>query len=872
VLPVQRRVLDGLLLFLVRPGELVRRDELMETLWPDVVVTDNSIDQLVRMLRKTLGDKPRTPRFVETVAGLGYRFIATVRQVDQGSSTGRTRTNLPAADFRFIGRESALQNLRQQLETGRLVTVLGPGGCGKTRLTRHLAIEVAQGPSPPEGGVWFCDLTPARDRRGVLAALRSGLNLSPSGPGVGTSEIEHLVERLREGPSLVLLDNAEQVAAEVADLAATLLARAPGLRLLVTSRERLRIDVERCTELDPLPVPDAVSMLRDRADAVRQGLGAFDEATATAIVERLEGMPLSIVLAAPRLLLLSPQVLLKRLEARVGWLASKDRSLANRQASLTASVAWSWDLLSEAEQRVAAESSVFRGGFTVEAAEAVLETGDPDVDVDEILLSLRDASLLRALHAAGTPRFALWEPAREFAELRLRESGREDAVRLRHAAWCGALLEDATLDQRDLIRVRGEVENLWAALATLEDPDAVCVFSVALAQALYNTAEVGATWTALERAVALSRERPSIHYGRVLRERFRLALFTMRDLSFAQQSAQSLLKLADTIPELAGDAQMALGHCALERDGPDTAEPHFRGALTAFLASDDRLGVIRARIRLGVVARRKGLLSESEAELTTALQRLREQYPRAERVAGVLVLLAQLYEKQGRYEDHATALREAIGLMEEVDNRRALATAFRGMADNAHACGDLDAAEAYIHRALTLPMSPAQLANARFCLGRVLISRGKRAAGRAELAASEATFLRGRATGMAATAIAFQALALAMDGLVDEASRRAREADARFLEAGLGPKSGALCCAIADALGGRLDEARTTLDAVDWAASESDDTSWMFRLAGALISYLDGDVEACAEVLAAFDARVGPCEPTLRWIRALIDV
>jgi len=234
-------------------------------------------------------------------------------------------------------------------------------------------------------------------------------------------------------------------------------------------------------------------------------------------------------------------------------------------------------------------------------------------------------------------------------------------------------------------------------------------------------------------------------------------------------------------------------------------------------------------------------------------------------------LLAQLYEKQGRYEDHATALGEAIGLMEEVDNRRALATALRGMADNAHACGDLDAAEAYIQRALTLPMSPVHRANARFCLGRVLISRGKRAAGRAELAASEATFLRGRAIGMAATAIAFQALALAMDGLVDEASRRAREADSKFIEAGQGPESGALCCVIADALAGRLDEARTTLDAVDWAASESDDTTWMFRLAEALIAHLDGHVEACAETLAAFDARCGPCEPTLRWIRALID-
>ncbi len=346
---------------------------------------------------------------------------------------------LPAPTTTFVGRQADLQAIDAWYEGGhRLVVIVGPPGMGKTRVAIEYATSVAKrGKRAP--AVRFCDLTEVRDLDELCAHIAACLGLSLE-PGADVAASIGLA--LREGDDLLVLDNFEQLVELGAATVARWLARAPRTRLLVTSRERLRIDGEAVHELEPLSLPagsdpagsEAIELFVDRARQLRRdfALTAADTPVVAEIVRRLDGIPLAIEVAAARMDVMGPLTLVERMPHHLDLLATGRRDATARQATLRGAIDGSWDALTPFARAALAQVSVFRGGFTLEAAESVIdlsEHADAPATVD-IVAGLRAKSLLRAYGAQL--RFSLYESIRDYAAEKLADVA---ATRTRHMTY-----------------------------------------------------------------------------------------------------------------------------------------------------------------------------------------------------------------------------------------------------------------------------------------------------------------------------------------------------------------------------------------------------------------------------------------------------
>nr|MBA3583632.1 adenylate/guanylate cyclase domain-containing protein [Gemmatimonadota bacterium] len=391
--------------------------------------------------------------------------------------------NLPAQLTPLVGREREVAEVRSLLleRDVRLITLLGPGGTGKTRLGLQVAAEVIDG---FRDGVWLVNLAPVHDPALLPATILQIWGRKPEGD---RSALEELDEYLKERELLLLLDNFEQVV-EAAPVVSEILRAAGGVNVLVTSQAALRIQGEHEFPVAPLPLPDAneadpdrlasneaVSLFVQRARAVRPAftLSRENAGAVVQIARRLDGLPLAIELAAARIKLFTPLAMLSRLERQFDFLTTGGRDRPDRHRTLRAALAWSYDLLDETERKVFDRMSVFDGGFTLEAAEAVLTTPDEELDVLEALASLVDKSLIRQVPAAGDdePRFERLRTIRAYAAEMLEKSGEAEFWRRRHAEHFADLAE--TVDpghasgpavERPLRRLQREYENLRAAM------------------------------------------------------------------------------------------------------------------------------------------------------------------------------------------------------------------------------------------------------------------------------------------------------------------------------------------------------------------------------------------------------------------------
>ncbi|SDG31936.1 BTAD domain-containing putative transcriptional regulator [Klenkia brasiliensis] len=366
----------------------------------------------------------------------------------------------------FRGRDAELDLVSDRLTGGRLVTLIGPGGAGKTRLALESARR-REGQLPD--GVWWVELAPVTEARqlpgAVLAAVgrrETGLlDRVPTAPEAG--------ERLREvfagRRALLVLDNCEHLVDAAARLADDLLGACPGLSVLTTSREALGIPGEALVPVGPLPAEDAARLVADRAAAARPGL-VLDDGLVGDLVRRLDGMPLALELAAARLRTLSLAQVVARLDDRFALLTGGSRVALPRHQTLRAVVEWSWEALSPVEQAVARRLSVLVGGATVESAEAVC--GVPDV-VDPVA-SLVNKSLLAAVPEGDGVRFRMLETVRAYGAEQLDAAGERAATEAAHAAWCRALVDrlDPLLrgpgQLAALAELRAEQDGLVAAL------------------------------------------------------------------------------------------------------------------------------------------------------------------------------------------------------------------------------------------------------------------------------------------------------------------------------------------------------------------------------------------------------------------------
>ncbi|MFF4013870.1 BTAD domain-containing putative transcriptional regulator [Streptomyces sp. NPDC001843] len=399
--------------------------------------------------------------------------------------------NLPARLTSFVGRETDIEAIRADLTAARLVTLLGPGGAGKTRLSQEAA-EAAR--DVARDGAWLAELAPVDDPEAVPEAVLTAIGARETvlhGAGAEglravadrhDDPVERLVEHCGRRRMLLVLDNCEHVVDAAARLAERLLARCPEVTVLATSREPLGVPGELLRPVEPLPEPTALRLLAERGAAARPGFRVEDDPEACAeICRRLDGLPLAIELAAARLRMLTPRQIVDRLDDRFRLLTSGSRTVLPRQQTLRAVVDWSWDLLDEGEREVLRGLSVFAGGCDLAAAEAVCGP-----DAFDALGSLVDKSLVVAAPAPdGAMRYRLLETVAEYAGERLDESGRRERTERAHLTYFRELARTTDPLLRGpgqagaVARIQLEYENLRTALrravAGQDEQEALCL-------------------------------------------------------------------------------------------------------------------------------------------------------------------------------------------------------------------------------------------------------------------------------------------------------------------------------------------------------------------------------------------------------------
>jgi predicted ATPase/DNA-binding SARP family transcriptional activator len=549
---------------------------------------------------------------------------------------------LPARISSFVGRELELEDLRRLLARSRLVTVIGPGGSGKT----SLAVEVARaavGPEEETGaaiGAYFVDLAPVTDPAHVPAAVAATVGLR-GGPGgaAGTPtppeiQLEGFVRA--DQPLLLLLDNCEHLIEAVAHLTERLLRVAAGARVLVTSREPLGLTGEVVWSIPGLATPDpslpaeqlrsfdAVRLFTERAAAARTGFG-LDERTGPLVAEicrRLDGLPLAIELAAARTRTLPVQEIASRLDDRFRLLTSGARTASRRQQTLRAAIDWSYDLLSEPERLLFGRLSVFAGGWSLEAAEAVC--GDHRVPADQVLdlvSRLVDRSLLQP-EPGPAARFRLLETIRAYATERLQELGDLDEVRRRHTGYFLRLAEAAGAHPESagwLQALEVSVDDLRAALdwaLTTRTDDMLLRFAGALGWywATWHDQE-GIQW--MKRILDAVPPEASAGYSRALLASAFVESYSPATKQRAIQSVELLEGFGDRSG--AGRARLILAFIELMLGGdPAFAERHIYTADQAFAEVGDAWGealaaLSRFRLYLHTGSLQRGITAGRDA-------------------------------------------------------------------------------------------------------------------------------------------------------------------------------------------------------------------------------------------------------------------
>jgi predicted ATPase len=617
-------------------------------------------------------------------------MTATRSPVCNAHVAGSVRTNLRAATSSFIGRESELEQLAALFDDARLVTLLGPGGIGKTRLAiRHAEARLSSLGRAGRGGVWLVDLSGASTLVEALATVAATLGIALHGRATERDMFESLGRDIGNlGPTLIVLDNVEQLGASWAGVVEVWQALAPSARWLVTSRAALRLTAEHVVALGPLALDDARALFVERASCVR-ALGASESEPSAVrdIVEAIDRMPLAIELAASRMRVLSGEELRRRLASPLEVLAGGTHE---RHASVRRVVLDSVALL----------PPEMRNGFSVDAAEAVLGAADLSrSDVLESLDTLVRSSLLRVAHEAGGPaRYGLFETIRDVARDLATDEPARSAVVAAHASHYAALAARSRReDPAAAVALEAELENVLAAAAT----------SSALARAARSPARArDAAEIALAIEPILARRGQS-----ALRER----LFS-----------EVLESLGPDDTSRASIAEVLLGRGLARRElgNGDAARSDFEAALAATEGADPGLRAL-ALVRLGDVHDLHGDTARARDRLDTSLALLastRRGPTRSAREAEALLRLGHAHRREGSLDPARAAILGAIRRYRALRRDDGLASAlyelgvvemFRGQADAAFA--HLDDGLSVARRG-AMPIMEGACLTARGCL------------------------------------------------------------------------------------------------------------------------------------------------------------
>ncbi len=717
---VTPKMLELLRVLVENSGRILEKDDLMETVWADSFVEEGNLKFTVNQLRKALGDDARNPDYIETVAKRGYRFIAEIEKTSTDSKDEQfnfTPNNLSENLSPIIGRDRQIFEIKQILtqKNVRLLTLTGVGGTGKTTLAKAVAGEMLE---EFADGLFLIQLAPIRNHELVLTAITNSLGLKESG---GQPVIEILKEHLRNKKVLLILDNFEHLS-EAATQVAELVSGTEQLKILVTSRTRLHLSAEKEFFVPPLEVPtdilqmsvgelsgyEAVQLFAERARNAKAGF-ILTEENARSVAEicaRLDGLPLAIELAAARVKILSPQTILAKLENRLQLLTGGAKDLPVRQQTMHNAVNWSYELLTEDEKILFRRLSVFAGGFTFEAAEAVVQNSSvpyspalaveddrkqdqTEINVLDLVNALVDKSLLIVKErSGGEMRFYMLEVVREFALDALKTSGETETFRQSHTAYFLALAEEAEP------HLHGEQPTEWLNLLEAE----------------HNNLQEALHW-----AIDFDREMAGRLAG-AIRHFWTNRGYLTEGLKFAEEilkfgdripseARRNLLNMAGNFAMFHGDLEKArlmyeqgleegrtaqdlsyislsyrgLARWALEKDDRTEAQRFIKKALAAAREADDKFGTAYSLNMMGDFARVAGDNASACDFFNEALEICR-QLCKTSSVSNILINLAQAEYCNGDYESATSHFAEGLRTLQNLGNKINISCALDGSA------------------------------------------------------------------------------------------------------------------------------------------------------------------------------------------------
>jgi len=631
------------------------------------------------------------------------------------SAGASPRHNLPTQLTSFIGREREMAEVGRRLSASRLVTLTGPGGCGKTRLALQVAAELVAG--YPDG-VWLIELAPVSDPALVPQKVASILGVREE---LGQPLATALANHLREKSSLLVLDNCEHLVEACAQLTEMLLHACPGLRILATSREVLSLTGETAWRVPPLSLPDprylppienftqyeAVLLFIDRVVSSLPGFAVTTQnAPAVAqVCHRLDGMPLAIELAAARVGMLRVEQIAARLDDRFNLLTGGSRAALRRHQTLQAAIDWSYDLLSEAEQALLGRLAAFVGGWTLEAAEAVCEgDGVKGSAVLELLTQLVNKSLVIAQREPGQEtRYRLLETIHEYALARLATSGAEAVVALRrhHTNFFLALAEEAeprfASAERPawLKRLEPEHSNFLAALewALESAPDTGLRLVGALLWFWYHLGyfSEGRRW--FDRAATLAGSlgktegRAKALYAAAFLARAQGDYVAARSLNEESVAIWRGLEAGRGL----GHSLAHLGRVALAQSDLTAAHRHLEESIAVLQAVGDKWGLGKSLIWLGCVARAQGddMTARSLFNESAAIER---ELGEMACLSVSLGYLGYVASQEGDYAAARSFFEESFTIWREVPDPWSIAWGLEGLAEVARVQGQVEQA------------------------------------------------------------------------------------------------------------------------------------------------------------------------------------
>lgn len=642
------RALDILIALVEGAGEIIGKKALVARVWPDVIVEESSLRVHVAALRKALGDGVDGARYIANIPGRGYSFVAPVTMItstappepssrtDPAASTAerhpRVASTLPSRLTRMVGRDAVIAALSQQLCVDRFVTIVGPGGLGKTTVAVSVAHQLGGQLGPPV----FVDLAAVSDAPGVANALAAtlGLTIRKEDP------IPEILAFLRQSCVLLLLDNCEHVIHAVGAIAERIFFEAPRVYILATSRELLNVEGERVFALEPLATPDttenmtaeraleypSVQLFMERASATAGPITLSDEdaPVVAEICRQLDGIALAVELAAGRVAAFGIRGTLGLLEGQLALAWRGKRTALPRHQTLNATLDWSYNLLAQPEKTVLQRLAIFMGEFNLAGALAIVDEPEADsASSIEIIASLVAKSLVSMRITAGEPRYRLLELVRAYALLRLNESGESQLISARHAHYftrrcleTESAAATSTLDSRDLGNLRAALE--WS-FSEHGDPNIARDLSVAATPVLLRWSLLAETrvWSsrALERLHDADRD--SIHESQLIKTLASSTMFALGNQDHVRMQIERGLALARKWGDQRGQFEFHTGmHAYSGRTGNFPAARD--AALAAAQVAND-VEMANAHWMLGMALHLAGDATSALASCDTAM-------------------------------------------------------------------------------------------------------------------------------------------------------------------------------------------------------------------------------------------------------------